>query len=270
MNKYLLVFLMVCGVLEASPGGVENISGPSFNCGKASTEIEKEICFGSNAEELKRLDLYMSDLYGFLIRNVEDPRSLRKSQQKWLQYRDINYLKSDVSSGEWNVCTGKKQLSICYSTRIAELYDVGENVNGFSDFIYERYWLVLDGFGKRPKNKIEKLLYRNQFEVDFLSEGDCVYQNESVVKYDPPSLVTLISGSAVCGGTSYAFKSLVLYCESDDGFTYEDAVQLNAWEHSEDEDYVTESKELDYSLCSGISNNQRNTDSGASVPSSVR
>jgi uncharacterized protein len=83
--------------------------GPSFNCSKAATPIEKRIC---SSERLSRLDRDMAEAYRSLERQLgkSGKATLLESQRAWLSQRD--------GCGDNAAC-----LSEMMSSRIAALKD---------------------------------------------------------------------------------------------------------------------------------------------------
>jgi len=59
--------------------------GPSFDCAKATTTIEKMICADA---ELSRLDLELGRLYEIALKQAPKPERLLKQQRTWLKERD--------------------------------------------------------------------------------------------------------------------------------------------------------------------------------------
>ncbi len=74
------VLLMVAGDIYAA----------SFDCGKATSEVEKLICSDPN---LSQLDENLSKTYRKVLSSVADPASLKREQAKWL--RDVRNLCAD-------------------------------------------------------------------------------------------------------------------------------------------------------------------------------
>lgn len=103
-KKIIFILLMVSGF---SPF----IYAASFDCGKASTNIEKTIC---NDRTLSELDYAMAYHYRSVLSlaSVKERQDAIKGQRKWLKYRNGECGK--ISNG--NAC-----LSKLYSARIKEL-----------------------------------------------------------------------------------------------------------------------------------------------------
>lgn len=78
---------------------------PSFNCSKASTDIEHEICHSS---ELSALDLKLAKLYQTALAHSLEKEDIRHAQILWLR-------------GQRNECTNDECLIAAYQRRISQL-----------------------------------------------------------------------------------------------------------------------------------------------------
>lgn len=76
----------------------------SFDCGRASTKVEKMICSDS---ELSRLDCEMADIYKKALPKAPDLTVVKKQQKDWLKER--------------NHCTDRRCLNDQYQLRLGEL-----------------------------------------------------------------------------------------------------------------------------------------------------
>jgi len=87
-------------------------ASPSFNCAKATHEVEKLIC--SDAE-LAKLDRSLSSLYGTLLKNTpaSKQKGLKTEQRGWVKGRDDCWKSDDMRS-----CVASE-----YRSRIDELKD---------------------------------------------------------------------------------------------------------------------------------------------------
>lgn len=79
--------------------------GAGFDCGKASTPIEKMICSDS---QLSELDSLMTEAYGIAMKDSGDPDSLKAEQRSWL-------------TAKRNRCPDVECLKQSYHERIAQL-----------------------------------------------------------------------------------------------------------------------------------------------------
>jgi uncharacterized protein len=82
-----------------------NIHAASFDCGKASSEVEKIIC---SDEELSKLDESLSEAYLQALKRAYIKRQAIESQRKWLK-------------NHRNTCQNAECLKRAYETRIKEL-----------------------------------------------------------------------------------------------------------------------------------------------------
>ncbi|WP_251821070.1 lysozyme inhibitor LprI family protein [Campylobacter jejuni] len=93
MQKFLIV-LGLCLMLAISANAQSpKEAKPSFDCAKASTEVEKMIC-NDESGELQKLDRYMAKTYKELRQNLNknEQNKLLTSQRLWLQ--TLNQCKS--------------------------------------------------------------------------------------------------------------------------------------------------------------------------------
>jgi uncharacterized protein len=81
-----------------------NVHAASFDCGKATSEVEKLIC---GDKGLSELDESLSKAYREVLRSVPDPADLKQEQVKWL--REVR-----------NRCTDSLCLEKAYRSRLAE------------------------------------------------------------------------------------------------------------------------------------------------------
>jgi uncharacterized protein len=104
------VLLAAIGLCLASAGALA--ANPSFDCAKASSDVEKLIC--SDAE-LAGLDRSLAGLYGTLLKHTpaSEQKMLKAEQRGWVKGRDECW-KSDDLRG----CVASE-----YRTRINELKD---------------------------------------------------------------------------------------------------------------------------------------------------
>jgi uncharacterized protein len=87
-------------------------ASPSFNCAKASGQVEKLIC--SDAE-LAKLDRSLADLYSVLLKHTPagEQKQLKAEQRGWVKGRNDCWKSDDVRG-----CVKGE-----YETRINELKD---------------------------------------------------------------------------------------------------------------------------------------------------
>jgi len=66
---------------------------PSFDCAKASNQVEKAICAD---RVLSELDVVMADRYKKALGAASDKKALKSSQRQWLKQREKCAKASDV------------------------------------------------------------------------------------------------------------------------------------------------------------------------------
>jgi uncharacterized protein len=84
-RRALLLAVAAAAILPA--GARADDAAPSFDCSKASTAVEREIC---RKPELAGYDRQIADLYAQALGllHAEDAGQLRTDQQLWLRLRD--------------------------------------------------------------------------------------------------------------------------------------------------------------------------------------
>ena len=108
MYKSVVVLISGCALLSAPAFAAK----PSFNCSKASHEIEKLIC---SDDELAALDVSLNDLYKAVLKNTPAAaqKRLKSEQIGWSKGRNDCWKEADKRA-----CTKDE-----YETRINELKD---------------------------------------------------------------------------------------------------------------------------------------------------
>lgn len=108
----LCIYLAVTFVMSAEAA--------SFDCGKASQDVEKNICAN---EEISALDEQLSAAYKKALIDAPKPASFKKEQQAWLQARDKACYLLD-GHGEWTSISNMPDetcLMDLYKDRISTL-----------------------------------------------------------------------------------------------------------------------------------------------------
>jgi len=117
----------------------------SFDCAKASTNVEKLICANP---ELSKLDEDLNKVYSLAIEGSSDPSMLKQEQRDWLKKR--------------NKCNAEECLIASYSERIALLNQPTPNCtstleNGSDEFeVYLGVGTGKNNYGVFAKRKGEK------------------------------------------------------------------------------------------------------------------
>ncbi len=118
-------FVVLLAVLAAMPAAAQQPK-PSFDCAKASTEIEKTIC---KSPDLAKADTDLAAAYGALMAKIDAAAKehLQKDQQRWIANRNRGCV-----SGELEIEPCLKER---YDNRLARLKEFG---NGPYPFISEQ------------------------------------------------------------------------------------------------------------------------------------
>lgn len=108
MYKQVIAFIGACAFFSAPAFAAK----PSFNCSKATHEVEKLIC---NDDELAALDVKLNDLYKIVYNNTPT------AAQKRLKSKQIGWSKGRNDC--WKVDDQRACVRGEYETRINELKD---------------------------------------------------------------------------------------------------------------------------------------------------
>lgn len=194
--------------LLASDDGPQ-VKSPSFDCEKAGTKVEREICSSSL---LSGLDIWMSEVYKASLK-VGDSKKIKSEQRTWLKSRAscLNRYREGFY--------GNSGLETCYSNRIRTLIEQN-NIELNHDF----YNVLAKKMGidipSKFVNKGAEFIFSanlSQLMQGFF-DGHCSYNKEEIVYYKSPILITNINGSTVCGGTSHRIYGKYEYCEKNGEF----------------------------------------------------
>ncbi len=108
MYKPTLILIASCAVLSTAVFAAE----PSFNCSKATHEIEKLIC---NDDELAAQDVSLNNLYKIVLKNTPT------AAQKRLKSEQIGWIKGRNDC--WKASDQRDCVKGEYQARINELKD---------------------------------------------------------------------------------------------------------------------------------------------------
>jgi len=103
-------------VKEPTENSINNLLPPSFDCGKASTRVEKLICNNAKIGDADgRMDLIYKKLQ-LVLSNVKFSH-IKNSQRKWLKTRDQNFFRKCLINTQVQV----KCIIKLYENRYSEL-----------------------------------------------------------------------------------------------------------------------------------------------------
>ena len=129
---------------------------PSFNCSKATTEVERTIC--SNKRTLSNKDYEMAALYNMLYKELDEKNktALKLEQKEWLKNRD-----QCINQPNIRLCLAKK-----YGLRNKELIEKIKNLShtGNPDIINKRGIYILikkDYIVRVTKSKLGEEMEKN-------------------------------------------------------------------------------------------------------------
>ena len=140
---------LVAAVFCLAPAVALAQQGPSFDCGKAATAVEHEICDGWN---LAQQDQWLADLYSALRKELPSAQAdqLKSEQKAWIKARNSSCENPEVTGDEtlegerWNC------LTLLYRQRLVELANrqeqltfgtaPGEGLSGYFAYEIEGSW----------------------------------------------------------------------------------------------------------------------------------
>lgn len=187
-----------------------SVDSPSFECGRASTDLEKEIC---TTEQLRALDKYLAFVYRLGLA-ADNSDNLRREQREWLKYRKECYEgNTEDRSSYYSAIT---PLSECYSDRISAIvtsYKIDRDIEFYKN-LSEYFGFNLPGSFNSDSE--EFVYFRNLARyIDGYVNWHCSYIPEKIFYDDGRILKTLIRGSTTCGGTSHGLTATYIYCNKD-------------------------------------------------------
>jgi len=180
---------------------------PSFNCYKASTDIEKMICENS---WVSALDSVLNVYYEEALK-TESRDEVKSSQRDWMKNR-MQCVKENPAT------LVSAPLQQCYQYRIEEI----RNQYGIKDTkeILEKISLKLGVLlYSSDASDGEKFIALKNFSdlVYGLGESLCSYIPEKIYRHGEYTVSTRVHGSSVCGGTSVPANERYQYCEKENG-----------------------------------------------------
>lgn len=117
---------LLCTFLLAAPGLALAADGPTFNCGKASGEVEKQICADP---ALAALDRKLDEVYKAASAKAKGPQvnRLKADQRGWVKGRNDCWKANGQETwitATWTVKTVKACVDAQYRLRTSELQAV--------------------------------------------------------------------------------------------------------------------------------------------------
>lgn len=215
MNKHFTCLLIVFCVFFALSGHSEMLHDqkitPSFDCERASSKVEEELCSES---EYAALDIYLDYVYELALESAGDKNALRNEQRRWLAGRD-----ECIASSEFKNHMVYNEYSDCYGSRIREIVQKHEVRR---DKAFYRALANKLGISVRESfaNAGEEFVYHENLSshINGVFDGFCSHVPLQAVFYSNPVLVVHYYGSTVCGGTSHVVVGNDYYCKTERGF----------------------------------------------------
>lgn len=114
-----------CLYLICLPAIVPFAQAASFDCAKAASKVERQIC---DTPALSRLDDELAEIYGRALKLADDKDELMREQRRWLQARNR---KCESTSGP-NMLLEKNCLVRSYQNRIERLIAEHKQLDGYT------------------------------------------------------------------------------------------------------------------------------------------
>ena len=144
MNKNFKYTILSFVSLLMLPNEISAKTAPSFDCAKATTEVEKLIC---SDDELAKLDVEMNKSYHAFMKTLDEEyyrNKLKKKQREWLKY----ITKAPCFSGTDKI----NCLKNVYAFRVQQLTNWAERKNWdffINDYFFEKDYSAVTNNGEK-------------------------------------------------------------------------------------------------------------------------
>jgi uncharacterized protein YecT (DUF1311 family) len=203
--------------------------GPSFDCQRATLEIEKWIC---NDPQLALADQIIHDSYRLLLKQVANRQALIAEQRAWLKAR--------------NNFRDEQKNKIFFEGKVFEqggFYESEQVNNAFANRLYELFhrlpkaqqqplregYLRRMGYRHTPTDPVEKMLYLE--ERDYAWENitdECYQMANKIIRNDHGIAVLARQSDYLCDGRSVVSTGITAYCVTNQTITAVDTTQLQS------------------------------------------
>ena len=207
----------------------EDQYGPSFDCQRATLEIEKWIC---NDPQLALADQIIHDSYRILLKQQTNPQALIAEQRAWLKAR--------------NNFRDEQKNKIFFEGKVFEqggFYESEQVNNAFANRLYELFhrfpkaqqqplregYLHRMGYRHTPTDPVEKMLYLEERDYAWENITDECYQKaKEIIRNDHGIAVVARQSDYLCDGRSVVSTGITAYCVSNQTVTAVDTTQLQS------------------------------------------
>ena len=207
----------------------EDQYGPSFDCQRATLEIEKWIC---NDPQLALADQIIHDSYRRLLKQQADPHPLIAEQRAWLKARNNfrdeqkNKIFFEGRAFEQGGFRESEQVNNAFATR---LYGLFHRLPKAQQQALREGYLRRMGYRHTPTEPVTKMLYLEERDYAWENITDECYQKaKEIIRNDHGIAVVARQSDYLCDGRSAISTAITTYCVSNQTVTAVDTTQLQS------------------------------------------
>ncbi len=203
--------------------------GPSFDCQRATLEIEKWIC---NDPQLALADQIIHESYRLLLKQLADPQPLIAEQRAWLKARNNfrdeqkNKIFFEGETFEQGGFRESEQVNNAFASR---LYELLNRLPMAQQQALREGFLRRMGYRHTPTEPVEKMLYLE--ERDYAWENitdECYQMAKEIIRNDHGIAVVARQSDYLCDGRSAVSTGITAYCVSNQTVTAVDTTSLQS------------------------------------------
>ncbi len=203
--------------------------GPSFDCQRATLEIEKWIC---NDPQLALADQIIHDSYRRLLKQQADPHPLIAEQRAWLKARNNfrdeqkNKIFFEGRAFEQGGFRESEQVNNAFATR---LYGLFHRLPKAQQQALREGYLRRMGYRHTPTEPVAKMLYLEERDYAWENITDECYQKaKEIIRNDHGIAVVARQSDYLCDGRSAISTAITAYCVSEQTVTAVDTTSLQS------------------------------------------
>ena len=203
--------------------------GPSFDCLRATLEIEKRIC---NDPQLALADQIIHDSYRRLLKQQADPQPLIAEQRAWLKARNNfrdeqkNKIFFEGETFEQDSFREYEQVHNAFANR---LYGLLHRLPKAQQQTLRKGYLRRMGYRHTPTEPVAKMLYLEERDYAWENITDVCYQRaKEIIRNDHGIAVVARQSDYLCDGRSVVSTGITAYCVTNQTVTAVDTSQLQS------------------------------------------
>ena len=203
--------------------------GPSFDCQRATLEIEKRIC---NDPQLALADQIIHDSYRLLLKQLADPQPLIAEQRAWLKARN-NFRDEQKNKiffeGEPFEQDSFREYEQVHNAFASRLYGLFHRLPKAQQQALREGFLRRMGYRHTPTEPVAKMLYLEERDYAWENITDVCYQRaKEIIRNDHGIAVVARQSDYLCDGRSVISTGITAYCVSNQTVTAVDTSQLQS------------------------------------------